>query len=222
MASIMPPMFTGIIERLGKVLSVRERAGGRELALAPQEIAGLPPWQSAVIGESISVNGVCLTVSRMAKGGRELGFDAVAETISQSTLGRLRTGDLVNLERSLALGERLGGHFVTGHVDGTGTVLEKKAEGSQILWRIGAPEGLLSLMIAKGSVAVDGISLTVIDVDRSGGWFSFAAIPHTVSVTTLGLRGPRDPVNLETDALGKWVLHGLREILGHPPTLPGR
>jgi len=210
-------LFTGIVERIGKVVSIRDRSGSRELTISPLGDHGLNPWDSVQLGESISVSGVCLTVSRMGKQGRELSFDAVPETLSRTTLGQLRIGAQVNLERSLAVGDRLGGHFVTGHIDGIGAILSKKKEGNQILFGIGAPESILSQMIPKGSVAVDGTSLTVVDVDRKGGWFSFAAIPHTLDWTTLGQRRLRDRVNLETDALGKWVIHGLREILKELP-----
>lgn len=215
-------MFTGIVERRGRLSGIRERAGGRELIVSPLEGDGLPPWKPAILGESIAVNGVCLTAARLARGGREVSFEAVPETLSRTTIGRLRPGDLVNLERSLAMGDPLGGHFVTGHVDGVGTIQSRTAEGDQVLFRISAPPEVVRQLIPKGSVAVDGISLTVIDVDAPGGWFSFAAIPHTLSVTTLGLRAMRDPVNLESDAFGKWVLHGVRQVLGDSARLPPR
>ncbi len=214
-------MFTGIVERLGKVIAVRERAGGgRELTVAPLPGGGAPAWKAPVPGESISVSGVCLTASRIGKGGREVSFDAVPETISRTTLGRLRPGDRVNIERSLAVGDLIGGHFVTGHIDGTGEVLGRTEEGTQVLFRIAAPGPVASLLIPKGSVAVDGISLTVVEVDRGGGWFSFAAIPHTIERTTLSGRRPGDRVNLEADPLGKYVLHAVREILGGEGRLP--
>jgi riboflavin synthase len=214
-------MFTGIVERLGKVIAVRERAGGgRELSISPLPAGGAPPWKAAVLGESISVSGVCLTASRLARGGREVSFDAVPETISRTTLGRLHPGDRVNLERSLAVGDRIGGHFVTGHIDGTGEVLGRDEVGTGVLFRIAAPDPVLSLLIPKGSVAVDGISLTVVEVDRRAGRFSFAAIPHTLKWTTLGERRPGHAVNLEADPLGKYVLHAVREVLEDGPSRP--
>jgi riboflavin synthase alpha subunit len=170
------------------------------------------------LGESIAVSGVCLTAvaHRDLGGGAEVVFEAVPETLSKTTLGRLRAGDAVNLERSLAVGDRLGGHYVTGHVDGTGTIRARRREGDQVLFEVAAPAELLRQVIPKGSVAIDGISLTVIDVNRHAGYFSFAAIPHTLERTTLGNRRLGAAVNLETDAFGKWVLHALEEILGSP------
>jgi riboflavin synthase len=215
-------VFTGIVERLGKVTSARDRSGGRELTIAPVERTDTPRWKPVVLGESVSVSGVCLTASRVGRAGREASFDVVPETLSRTTIGRLRTGDTVNLERSLLVGDPLGGHFVTGHVDGLGKVLARSVEGDQVLFRIGAPPDLLALMIPKGSVAVDGISLTVVEVDGPGRWFSFVAIPHTLEWTTLGRKRVRDEVNLEADALGKWVIRGIREIFGAVPETRSR
>ena len=216
-------MFTGIIERRGEVVSVEDRPGGREIAIAPLAARDLPPWEPIALGESIAVNGVCLTAARLRNGGAAVAFDAVPETLSRTTLGKLGRGDQVNLERSLRAGDRLGGHFVYGHVDGLGSVVGRETQGDQVLFRIGAPPDLVAQTIPKGSVAVDGISLTVIDVDRTRNAFTFAAIPHTLEVTTLGRRVPGDSVNLETDPLGKWVLQALRGVLaGGVPTLPGR
>lgn len=215
-------MFTGIVERRGDVVAVNDRPGGRELTIAPDAGRGLPPWGPVAVGESIAVSGVCLTATRVGPGGAELGFDVVPESLSRTTLGRLRRGDRVNLERSLAVGDRMGGHFVTGHVDGVGQVIERRVEGDQALFRIRAPAEVILHSIPKGSVAVEGVALTVIEVDRAASWFSFAAIPHTIEATTLGERRPGDPVNLEADALGKWVIHGLREVLGRSaPPAPG-
>jgi riboflavin synthase len=213
-------MFTGIVERLGKVVAACRRAGGLEITIAPLAAPGLPPWRPVVLGESISVSGVCLTVARSGRGGKEVTFQAVPETVSKTTLGGLRAGDRVNLERSLAVGDLVGGHFVTGHIDGTGKIHSVEPQGSQVLYRIGASGPLLSQVIPKGSIAVDGVSLTVIDVERDAGWLSFAAIPHTVSVTTLGLKEAGDPVNLEADMLGKWVVRAVGEMLGERGGLP--
>jgi riboflavin synthase len=210
-------VFTGIVERLGRITSIKDRPGSREIVMVPREADGLPPFQPVVPGESISVSGVCLTAARISMGGPEVGFDVVPETLSRTSLGGLRTGDPVNIERSLAVGDLLGGHFVTGHIDGVGTVLARNPEGDQVLFQIGAPEAVLEFVIPKGSVAVDGVSLTVVEVRPAEGWFSFAAIPHTLEVTTLGLRKLRDPVNLEGDAFGKWVIHGLRRMFGAGP-----
>jgi riboflavin synthase len=215
-------MFTGIVERLGKVVAARRRAGGLDLTIAPLAAPGLPPWRSVAIGESIAVSGVCLTVARCVRGGKEVAFQAVPETVSKTALGALRAGDRVNLERSLAVGDLVGGHFVTGHIDGAGQVLSVEPQGSQVLFRIGAPGPLLSQVIPKGSIAVDGVSLTVIEVEREHGWLSFAAIPHTAAVTTLGRKKTGDPVNLEADMLGKWVVHAVGEMLGEPRVPPSR
>ncbi|MBI4603807.1 MAG: riboflavin synthase [Planctomycetes bacterium] len=207
-------MFTGIVERTAAVAAVQDRAGGRRITVRVDERPGLPPWRPASLGESIAVNGVCLTVVEARAGGLEVDFDAVPETLRLTTLGALRSGDEANLERSLRVGDVLGGHYVTGHVDGVGTVLQRRAEGDQVTFRIEAPRRLFRQVIPKGSVAVDGISLTVVEVDRAGGWFSFAAIPHTLERTALRHRPPGSKVNLETDAFGKWVLHALEEIAG--------
>lgn len=209
-------MFTGIVERTGRVSSLTERAGGRVLTIAVRDAPGLPRWTSVAIGESIAINGVCLTVVRQKNvgDGYEVSFEAVPETVTKTNLARLRPGDAVNLERSLAVGDRFGGHYVTGHVDGTGTVRSRRPEGDQVLFEVGGAPELLRQIIPKGSIAVDGISLTVIDVDRRVGFFSFAVIPHTLKWTTLDERRPGSTVNLETDAFGKWVLHALGELTG--------
>jgi riboflavin synthase len=208
-------MFTGIVERLGLVVESVSSLGGKRLVVDLDARPGQAAPGAAAAGESIAVSGVCLTVVKAA--GSRLYFDVVPETLSKTQLGGKIAGSWVNIERSLAVGERFGGHYVTGHVDGLGEVLELKPEGDQVLVRVGAPPRLLDEMLVKGSIAVDGVSLTIVDVDRGAGWFSFAAIPHTLAVTTLGLAERGDRVNLETDAFGKWVLHGLR-LLGEPPS----
>jgi riboflavin synthase len=209
-------MFTGIVERTGEVRRVEDRAGSRLLTVLALEPSGLPPWRPVAPGESVALNGVCLTaiLSRMLPGGGEVSFEAVPETLERTTLGELRPGDPVNLERSLAVGGTFGGHYVQGHVDGVGLVHTRRPEGDQVLFEVTVERVLLRQVIRKGSVAVDGVSLTVIDVSRDEGWFSFAAIPHTLERTTLSRREPGSRVNIETDAFGKWVLHGLAEILG--------
>jgi riboflavin synthase len=203
-------MFTGIVERRATTIEVRTTTGGKRLAFEVECGGGLGPWAEAEPGESIAVSGVCLTVVEAA--GTRLAFEAVPETLGRTRLGRLSAGDPANVERSLRVGDRFGGHYVTGHVDGVGTVRETSRQGDQVLFRIGAAPSLLAEVIVKGSVAVDGVSLTVVEVSRAAGWFSFAAIPHTLAVTTLGGMRAGDAVNLETDAFGKWVLHGLREL----------
>ncbi len=209
-------MFTGIVERTGSVLRVTGAEGNGRLVVRVTEESALPPWRPVELGASIAVDGVCLTVVKFEKraGGGDVAFDVVPETLAKTTLGDLAPGCPVNLERSLSAGDSFGGHYVTGHVDGVGEVRARRREGGQFLFEISAPEGLVSQILAKGSIAVDGISLTVIDVDRSAGAFSFAAIPHTLERTSLGRRQPGHRVNLETDAFGKWVLHSLASLVG--------
>ncbi len=188
-------MFTGLIEELGAVKSLTRGTVNR-LTIGSERVI-----RDVSVGDSVSVNGVCLTVTSVGAG--EMTFDAVPETLSRSTLGGLKPGDRVNLEASLRAGKMIGGHFVQGHVDGQGTVesVRRLAESAEI--RFSAPRELLRYVVEKGSIAVEGISLTVASVDESG--FTVAVIPHTLEVTTLGLRRPGDHVNLETDIIGKYV-----------------
>jgi riboflavin synthase len=189
-------MFTGIVETLATVTAVREEPPGRRLTLRAAEIAS-----GVAIGDSIALNGCCLTV--VAADGETLAFQAGPETLSRTNLGRLDVGSAVNVERSMRLGDRLGGHFVTGHIDGTGTVDAREDEGDwSTLWFRAAP-ALMRQMASKGSIAVDGVSLTLVEVQRER--FSVQLIPHTLAVTTLGSRRPGDEVNLETDLLAKYV-----------------
>ena len=189
-------MFTGIIEELGVVKALRREASGARLTLsASLALDGTVP------GDSICVNGVCLTVVDM--GSSEFSADVAFETLKVTNLGELKVGEKVNLERALRLSAKIGGHLVTGHVDAVGRIRERRQEGNS--WRvvIEAPEQALRYIIKKGSIAVDGISLTVADVEKSG--LSIAMIPHTAKLTTLGLKSPGDSVNLETDIIGKYV-----------------
>jgi riboflavin synthase len=208
----MSNMFTGIIERTARVVLAEDRPGSRLIRIATGS-GGLDA-RPIEIGESIALNGACLTVVRSRSGGGQLDldFETVPETLGLTTLGTLAVGDEVNLERSLAAGDLLGGHFVSGHVDGIGTVRARRPEGDQVLFEIDVPGDLLRQVIRKGSVAVDGVSLTVVGVDRREGWFSFAAIPHTLERTCLKARTVGSRVNLETDVFGKWVLHAVGEM----------
>jgi riboflavin synthase alpha subunit len=191
-------MFTGIVEALGRVGAVETgAAGGRRLRIAVADEAG---WRLA-LGESVAVSGVCLTVVDTSPG--RLAFDLAEETLRVTTLGGLAAGDPVNLERPLRLDGRLGGHLVLGHVDGVGRVTAVKPEGDGARLEVEAPAGLRPLLIPKGSVTVDGVSLTVAAIEN--GAFAVALIPHTLLVTTLGRRRPGDPVNLEMDVIGKYV-----------------
>ena len=190
-------MFTGLVEARGAVDAlVPDGSAVRLRIAAPADIAG-----GCAIGDSVAINGCCLTV--IATDGPFWTFEAGAETLSKTNLGRLRPGDAVNLERSLPAGGRLGGHFVQGHVDGTGDVLAVERDGEWVTMWIGVAESLAAQMVPKGSVTVDGVSLTVVAVEPDR--FSIALIPHTLAVTTLGIRRVGDPVNIETDILGKYV-----------------
>jgi riboflavin synthase len=185
-------MFTGIVREIGTVASF----DGSRLVVAGPETA-----PDAAVGDSVSVAGVCLTVVGTEAG--QLAFDVVPETLSRTGLGRLEPGDVVNLEPSLRVGDQLGGHVVQGHVDGVGHVRSVMSEGDgRRLW-VDAPEAVVRYCLEKGSVAVDGVSLTVAALDDDG--FEVALIPHTLAVTTLGRLEPGDAVNLEADVLGKVV-----------------
>ena len=185
-------MFTGIVRELGTVVSF----DGRRLVVAATETAS-----GAGVGDSVAVAGVCLTVVEAAEG--RLAFDVVPETVSRTALGRLQPGSAVNLEPSLRVGDQLGGHVVQGHVDGVGRVRSSAPEGDSRRTWIDAPEEVVRYCLEKGSIAVDGVSLTVTAVDDDG--FEVALIPHTLTVTTLGRLEAGDAVNLEVDVLGKVV-----------------
>jgi len=196
-------MFTGIVQCLGRVTSVRTVAARRALTVDAGALAG-----ETRVGDSVCVSGVCLTVAE--KSDCTLAFDVIGETLSLTTLQTLRAGDAVNLEPSLRPSDRMGGHFVTGHVDGTGILRERVETSGEVRMTFQTEPRLTRMMLPKGSVAVDGVSLTLTDV--SEGEFSVALIPHTLSVTTLGTLQPRGRVNVETDLIGKWVL----QAVGNP------
>jgi riboflavin synthase len=189
-------LFTGLVVEMGEIASVTKRDSGARLFLSAQTLSS-----EAKIGDSISVNGTCLTVVEIK--GKTLGFDISSETLRSTNLGNLRTKDRVNLEPSLRLDSRLGGHFVTGHIDGVGTVKSKSPAGEALKVVIEAEKEITGYLVEKGSVAVDGISLTVVDVLLKG--FSIVIIPHTAKLTTIGFKGPGDTVNIEVDILGKYV-----------------
>jgi riboflavin synthase len=190
-------MFTGIVEELGTIRRVTPHATGVRL-----EIAASLVLEDARVGDSISVNGCCLTVVAVSPGTCDV--DVVEESLRVTSLVGIRQGDRVNLERSVRLADRLGGHLVQGHVDGVATLLarEARSDGSLQL-RFGAPPEILRYVVYKGAIAVDGISLTVAGVDADT--FSIAVIPHTQAVTTLGFRQPGERVNVETDVLARYV-----------------
>ena len=198
-------MFTGLIEEIGIVRSITSQGNGARV-----EIAAALVLDDVVVGASLAVNGCCLTV--VAFGSEWWAADAVPETLERTNLGQLAPGDLVNLERPLAASGRYGGHVVQGHVDSTGTValIDELADGS-FTYTFDLPSELASYVVAKGSIAVDGISLTVAAVTPSS--FSIAVIPHTHAVTALGQRRVGDTVNLETDVLAKYVERLVRRPL---------
>jgi riboflavin synthase len=189
-------MFTGIVREVGTVRSVEGGFEGVRLSLeAPRTAA------QTTIGDSVSVAGVCLTVT--ASGDGTLAFDAVPETLRRSSLGRLRPGTRVNLEPAVHAGEPLGGHIVQGHVDGVGRVQSVEAEGEGLRVFVEAPPELLRYLVEKGSVCVEGVSLTVAELADDA--FGVALVPHTLSETTLGNLAPGDDVNVEVDVLAKYV-----------------
>jgi riboflavin synthase len=191
-------MFTGIVEGTGRVVTLAVAPGGAGARLEVEA-----PWPAGTLaaGDSVAVDGCCLTVAAATPTG--FAADLVAETLRRTALGRLAAGDRVNLERPLALGGRLGGHLVHGHVDGVARVLERQAAGEGRELRVELPEALARYVAEKGSIAVDGVSLTVAGVGQ--GWFAVALVPHTLATTTLGERGPGDPVHLEVDLVAKYV-----------------
>jgi len=192
-------MFTGIVEGTGTVVAMhRPPASGGAARLEVDA-----PWLAGelAVGDSVAVDGCCLTV--VASGSTRFAADVVAETLRRTALGRLAAGARVNLERPLALGGRLGGHLVQGHVDGVGRVLGRSSAGQGEEVRVELPADLARYVVEKGSIAVDGVSLTVAGVGQ--GWFSVALVPHTLAATTLGERGPGDPVHLEVDVVAKYV-----------------
>ena len=189
-------MFTGIVEGMGRVAQILPEPPGKRLVVAVGLLS-----EGLRIGDSVAVNGCCLTV--VGVDGDRLSFDAGSETLSRTNLGNLEPGSPVNIERSLRVNDRLGGHLVSGHIDGLG-YLEKRSDDKDwsFFW-FRAPARLMRQMASKGSIAVDGVSLTLVDVE--GERFSVALIPHTLTVTTLGRLRPGDAVNLETDILAKYV-----------------
>jgi riboflavin synthase len=203
------PMFTGLVEALGQVEALVDEDAGKRLTV---RWPGLDT--PLAIGESVAVNGCCLTVVRTE--GERFEVQAGPETLLRTNLGTRRPGDAINLERSLRVGDRLGGHFVQGHVDATAVLTERRSDGEWEFLRFGLGREWTALMVPKGSIAVDGVSLTLVDVGPD--WFSVMLIPHTLAVTTLGRLQPGDHVNIEADMLAKHV----RELMeaGFPRIVP--
>ncbi len=189
-------MFTGIVEEKGRLLSIEKGAVSAILTIGAGRVL-----EGTKIGDSIAVNGVCLTVTTL--GSDRFSADVMAETLRRSSLGNLSVGASLNLERALAVGDRLGGHIVSGHIDGTGRITEIRQEDNAVWYRIEADAKLLRYIVEKGSIAIDGISLTVATVDSRS--FQVSVIPHTREVTALSERKIGDTVNLENDIIGKYV-----------------
>ena len=192
-------MFTGIVEELGRVRAITANAGGARI-----EIDALVVLEDARVGDSIAVNGCCLTV--VALENDHWAADAVTETLDRTSLGMLQPGDPANLERPVRAEDRLGGHIVQGHVDGVGTLAEREPlpDGSTRM-TFAIPAALMRYVVEKGSITLDGISLTVAALDDANATVDVAVIPHTLAVTTLGPKQPGDPVNVEVDILAKHV-----------------
>jgi riboflavin synthase len=204
-------MFTGIVEEMGAVKALARSLAGVRLSILASTV-----MDDLAIGASVSVNGACLTV--VDRADREFSVDVSTETLGVTTLGQLSPGAPVNLERAMKIQQRLGGHLVAGHVDGVGALRTRKQDGNTLLLTIDAPKEVLRYCVAKGSITVDGISLTINDITDRG--FSVAIIPHTAKVTTLGLKQPGDQVNLESDLIGKYVERLLQERGQLPASAP--
>jgi len=191
-------MFTGIVEELGTVERIKNGVGGAQgLVISAELVSG-----DLRTGDSVSVNGACLTVVKTDK--KEICFDVIEETLKHTNLPGLKAGDKVNMERALKMGGRVSGHFVSGHIDGTGTVLAASDRAVDTFLKIGFSSDLLKFIVLKGSVAVDGVSLTVSEVGPD--FFGVDLIPHTLKQTTLGLRKTGDKVNVEVDMLAKYAV----------------
>ncbi|MBI2861656.1 MAG: riboflavin synthase [Chloroflexi bacterium] len=198
-------MFTGIIEEMGHVMEVAVTPAGGTL-----EVGARRTLRGLRIGESIAVNGVCLTVT--AKGQRSFRCDLMGETLRRTNLGLLRLGDTVNLERSLRADDRMGGHFVQGHVDGVAEIVDVQPEGDSVWLRFRAPQELLRYIVPKGFVAIDGASLTVVDVGEDSS-FTISLVRYTRENVTLGSKGPGYQANVEVDMLGKYIEYLVAERL---------
>ena len=189
-------MFTGIIEEIGTVRRIERGAAGARLTIGAKAVL-----EGTKIGDSIATNGVCLTVVSMT--ADSFSADVMAESLRRSGLGQLQSGSPVNLERAMAANGRFGGHIVSGHIDGTGTIASQKREDNAVWVTVHAPAALLRYIVEKGSIAIDGVSLTVAALDETG--FSVSIIPHTGSETILLGKKPGETVNLECDVIGKYV-----------------
>ncbi|MEO2083469.1 MAG: riboflavin synthase [Desulfurobacteriaceae bacterium] len=195
-------MFTGLVEELGKVIEIKRKSKGARLTVSCQKII-----DGTKLGDSIAVNGVCLTVVKI--GNEKLSFDISQETLRRSTLDLIKPGEAVNLERALKLSDRLGGHILQGHVDTITKITAVKREGEGFIFKFKIPPGYSHLLVEKGSIGIDGISLTVASL--SSNEFSVAVIPHTYRATNLQFKKAGDRVNLEFDIIGKYVERMLKK-----------
>ena len=202
-------MFTGIVEEMGVIRSIRRGAHSAVLSIGAETVLS-----DLKIGDSVAVNGVCLTATTVDAGG--FTADVMHETLNRSSLGALVPGSPVNLERAMAANGRFGGHMVAGHIDGTGTITARRRDDNAVWYTVSADPSLLRYIVEKGSIAIDGISLTVASVETDR--FSVSVIPHTAAVTVLGRKRPGDIVNLETDLIGKYVEKLLRPAEGTVPS----
>ena len=200
-------MFSGIVEEMGVVKTFDRDFGEARLSILSETILG-----DLKVGESVSVSGVCLTTVEVHE--RDFVVDVSTETLNVTSIGSLAAGLAVNLERPMKLNERIGGHLVSGHVDGIGTLQDRQQEGNSIILTFNMPESILRYCIQKGSITIDGVSLTINQVSEKS--LAVAVIPHTAEVTTLGLKQPGDFVNLEADLIGKYVerlMHNAGQLL---------
>ncbi len=206
-------MFTGLVESQGIVTRSERVSGGVRLEVYAPDFG-----RDMAIGDSVAVDGACLTITKFIRGAFLV--DVSEETLDRTTLGAMRQGGHVNLERALRMSDRFGGHFMSGHIDGVGRLHMRQAAGNSTLYTFAAPETVLPYLVPKGSIAVDGISLTVADLTESG--FTAAVIPHTEEVATLKEKSIGSEVNMEADMLGKYVARYIARYLGESETGPAR
>lgn len=202
-------MFTGLVEELGKVKSIARGNHSVRITITADKVLS-----DVRLGDSIAVNGTCLTV--VEYNADSFTADVMPETVDKTVLASLKQGSTVNLERCLRVGDRLGGHIVSGHIDDVGTITSRERNDIAIIIKIAAPASVMRYIIPKGSIAVDGVSLTVVEVSAS--WFSVSLIPHTAKLTTVGLKAVGDTVNLEADVVGKYI----ERMVNFPPTKQSR
>lgn len=206
-------MFTGIIEEIGHVNEIKNAASSAVLTITAKKVL-----EGTRLGDSIAVNGVCLTVTGIH--GGTFTADVMHETLNRSSLGNLKRGSTVNLERAMAADGRFGGHIVSGHIDGTGKIADIKKDDNAVWYRIKTDSRIIRYIVEKGSIAIDGISLTVAGLDNES--FSVSVIPHTAASTTLSLKKNGDVVNLENDVVGKYIERFLTHDDGKPETQSGK